>query len=102
MKVPFRIVISSSALALLGGCGSPILTSGGPRLPEPKCHAAGAQAELGKLVDDETADNARAEAGAMRARIVRFGGIPTMVDIDPQRLNIEVDETGRIRRLRCG
>lgn len=71
-------------------------------LPEPVCRAAGAEGQLGKRIDDETADTARAEAGAMRARIVRFGGIPTTANTDPQRLNIEVDETGHIRRLRCG
>ena len=86
---------------MLAGCGS-LVASNEPRLPEARCRAAGAQAELGKQVDDETADNARAAAGAMRARIVRYGGVATMVDSDPQRLNIEVDETGTIRRLRCG
>lgn len=71
-------------------------------LPEPVCRAAAAERQLGKRIDDEVADSARAEAGAMRARIVRYGGIPTTANTDPQRLNIEVDDTGRIRRLRCG
>jgi hypothetical protein len=71
------------------------------RMPEPRCRAAGAEAELGKTVDDKVADDARYAAGAMRTRVIRPGQAVTM-DADPQRLNIEVDETGRIRRLRCG
>lgn len=81
-------------LGSLGGSPGP--------LPEPVCRAAGAEAQLGKRVDDEVADSARAEAGAMRARIVRYGGVTSTANTDPQRLNIEVDETGHIRRLRCG
>ena len=87
---------------MLSGCGGRLLASSEPRLPEPRCRAAGAESELGQIVDDEVADNARAAAGAMRARIIRYGGVATMASVDPQRLNIEVDETGRIRRLRCG
>ncbi len=70
-------------------------------MAEARCRAAGAQAELGKAIDDNVAEDARAAAGAMRARVVRIGQ-PSTGEIDPQRLNIEVDETGRIRRLRCG
>jgi hypothetical protein len=84
----------------VASCAGPS-PSGESRLPEARCRAAGGQAELGKPVDDETAENARMGAGAMRARIIKPGQAMTM-DADPQRLNIEVDETGRIRRLRCG
>jgi hypothetical protein len=96
---PRLLVISLVITAALVGCAP--LADGAPRLPEARCRAAGAEAELGKTVDDETAENARMGAGAMRARIIRPGQAVTM-DADPQRLNIEVDETGRIRRLRCG
>lgn len=98
--MPLRLFISSLTLtAALAGCAP--FAGGEPRLPDARCRAAGAEAELGKNVDDETAENARMGAGALRARIIRPGQAVTM-DADPQRLNIEVDETGRIRRLRCG
>lgn len=100
IRTPYRIAVSSSILFAVAGC-TQLLPAPEPRLPEARCRAAGAQAELGKAVDDETADNARAAAGALRARIIKPGQAVTM-DLDPQRLNIEVDETGRIRRLRCG
>ena len=82
-------------ILLLTGCAG-----GEAGMAEPRCRAAGAEAELGKNVDDNVADNARAAAGAMRARIVRPGQVATLSD--PQRLNIEIDETGKIRKLSCG
>jgi hypothetical protein len=85
-------------LVVLAGCSQ---LGGGGQLPEARCRAAGAQAELGKTVDDQVANEARMAAGAMRTRIIKPGQAVTM-DADPLRLNIEVDETGRIRRLRCG
>lgn len=94
--MPFRLVVSLHILLGLSACASEP-----PRMPEPRCRAAGAESELGKTVDDKVADDARYAAGAMRTRIIRPGQAVTM-DADPQRLNIEVDETGRIRRLRCG
>lgn len=96
MSHTFRICSLVSLLLAMSGCADT-----GERYPEPRCRAAGAQAELGKIVDDKVADDARYAAGAMRTRIIRPGQAVTM-DADPQRLNIEVDETGRIRRLRCG
>lgn len=93
---PFRRIASLLVLVGLTACASEP-----PRLPEPRCRAAGAESELGKTVDDKVADDARYAAGAMRTRIIRPSQAVTM-DADPQRLNIEVDETGRIRRLRCG
>lgn len=98
--MPLRLVIGSPVLVILIGCAPPS-PSREPSLPEARCRAAGAQAELGKTVDEETADNARAGAGALRSRVIRPGQAVTQ-ELDPQRLNIEVDDTGRIRRLRCG
>src|SRR6476620_11819754 len=92
----FRLAIGLPILLVLGACGST-----DPALPEARCRAAGAEAELGKTVNEKVADDARYAAGAMRMRVIRPGQSVT-TDVDPQRLNIEVDETGRIRRLRCG
>jgi hypothetical protein len=94
--LPSRFAITLLIPVVLTACGSP-----DPSLPEARCRAAGAEAELGKTVNEKVADDARYAAGAMRVRVIRPGQAVTM-DADPQRLNIEVDETGRIRRLRCG
>jgi hypothetical protein len=95
----FRLVISALALSVLG-C-APLSESRTPGLSEPRCRAAGAQAELGKTIDPAVSEAARASSGALRARVIKPGDAVTM-DADPQRLNIEVDDTGKIRRLRCG
>ena len=94
--LPLRFAGALLVVHALGGCAD-----GPPRLPEPQCKAAGAVAELGKTADDKVVDDARYAAGAMRTRVIRPGQVVTM-EVDPQRLNIEVDEAGRIRRLRCG
>jgi hypothetical protein len=94
--LPFHLAFSLLILLALAACGST-----DPRMPEVRCRAAGAEAELGKTVDEKVVNDARYAAGAMRTRVIRPGQAVTM-DADPQRLNIEVDETGRIRRLRCG
>lgn len=95
-NLPLPLAISLLVVTGLSACANEP-----PRMPEPRCRAAGAESELGKTVDDKVADDARYAAGAMRTRIIRPGQ-PVTMDADPQRLNIEVDETGRIRRLRCG
>jgi hypothetical protein len=82
-------------LALLAGCSSE------PQLPDARCRAAGASAQLGQPLTDRTADAARMNAGAVRMQVVPHHS-PESKDIDPQRLNIEVDEKGIIQRLRCG
>jgi hypothetical protein len=81
---------------LLAGCSSQ------PELPEARCRAAGGAAQLGQPLTDRSADAARMGAGAVRMQIVPWHSQPHGNEIDPQRLNIEVDEKGIIQRLRCG
>jgi hypothetical protein len=89
--------IAIAMAAALAGCAGEF----GMDLPEPQCRAAGAASQLGRLLDERAVEAARMGAGAMRERIVRQGQIMSP-DVDPQRLNIEVDDANVIRRLRCG
>ena len=66
------------------------------------CRAAGARQFLGQQYEPRIVDEARAHAGAMRSRVIMPGEIATTSDVDPLRLNVEVDARNRIRRLRCG
>jgi hypothetical protein len=66
-----------------------------------QCRAAGAQEFLGQELDLHVVEKARAHAGALRSRVIRPGDAVTM-DADPLRLNLEVDDSGIVRRLRCG
>lgn len=65
------------------------------------CRAAGAQAVLGRPFNDMTEAEALRASGGLRTRVVPPGGVVTM-DHDPMRLNIELDDAGNIRRMRCG
>jgi hypothetical protein len=93
-----RLCIVPVAAAALVGCAPMTF---GSDIPEARCRAAGAEAFLGRFADERAIDGARAAAGAMRERVIRPGQSYTM-DVDPQRLNIELDATDHIRRLRCG
>jgi len=93
-----RLCIVPAAVAALAGCAP---MSFGSDIPEARCRAAGAEAFLGRFADERAVDGARAASGSMRERVIRPGQSFTM-DADPQRLNIELDATDIIRRLRCG
>ena len=67
-----------------------------------QCKAAGAREFLGQEPDQRTVDDARAHAGAMRSRVIRPGEVVASRDRDPLRLTVEVNQAGRIQRLRCG
>jgi len=95
----YRFSFALCTLAMASCTG--LLPSREPGMAEARCRAAGAEAQLGQTISDSVAEDARAQAGAMRARVLRIGQ-PATTEVDPQRLNIEVDEAGRIRRLRCG
>ena len=70
-------------------------------IPQARCRAAGAEAVLGRMVDEQVIRDAIVGSGAMRSRVIRPGSNVTL-ELDPLRLNLEVDETGRVRRVRCG
>ena len=70
-------------------------------IPQARCRAAGAEAVLGRTVDEQVISDAIVGSGAMRSRVIRPGSNVTL-ELDPLRLNLEVDEAGRVRRVRCG
>jgi hypothetical protein len=65
------------------------------------CDAAGAQFAVGRPLDVQLERDARARSGAKVVRVVRPGQMITL-EFNAQRLNIEVDGTGRVIRVRCG
>jgi hypothetical protein len=98
-----RIVFAFFTVALTQvACGS--MFGGGTSsagMGPARCTAAGAKEYLGQELDAHTVDDARAHAGALRSRVIKPGDRVTM-DVDPLRLNVELDQSGRIHRLRCG
>ena len=90
------------ALALvLGGCTAqqapPARTAGGDA-----CRAGRLRAYQGvPLTADTLARITAAASGVQNVRTIRPGDAVTM-DYRVDRLNVELDEAGRITRLRCG
>ena len=94
--------MTRNVLAVLPICALVAACASEPSIPEARCRAAGAVAELGKPLDDHRKELARMGAGAVRTEVIPYGVPVTQRGVDPQRLNIEVDQNRVIQRLRCG
>ncbi|MGY6518087.1 MAG: I78 family peptidase inhibitor [Lysobacteraceae bacterium] len=68
---------------------------------ESRCDASRAQWAVGELPTEEVMERARADAGV---EVVRTIGHDEMVTLEyhESRLNLDLDEDGRIRAARCG
>jgi hypothetical protein len=66
------------------------------------CHAAGAQALLGRTLDDHVREEALRDSGGLRSRVLPAGAAIMTDRADPMRLNIGLDAQGRIHWMRCG
>lgn len=109
MRLSFLPLLSVAATAvLLTACSS---TPFGPTktksadTPAPRamqrCDTARAQWAVGKTNTEHTINEARQRSGAYMARVLRPGQ-PTTREFNAERLNLEVDATGRIVAARCG
>ena len=97
---PFSLV---AVAWLLQACANNFLDFPRMGVPEARCQAAGAEALLGQPVDMRIINEAIVSSGALRSRVIRPGSASGANEsTDPLRINLEVDEGGRIRRLRCG
>lgn len=98
----FSIVLTA---ALFAGCSS-TPTPSGPTVktsaatPE-RCSTEPLTDLIGKPGSQELLDQARQRSGAQRARMLNPDDMMTL-DYDSQRLNIDLDEQGRVHRLSCG
>ena len=92
----------------LRGCLSAILAlSSSPSLAQAEgsgrdtCTVRGARFAIGEAYTPELAERARQAARARTVRTIERGGAYT-TDLNPDRLNIEVDRTGIVTDLSCG
>ncbi|WP_265645636.1 I78 family peptidase inhibitor [Verminephrobacter aporrectodeae] len=112
MKTPCTAAASAliaahlAACVLLTGCShaqtpaAPASASAAPA-PQGLCNAGPAQFVLGKSSTESVVESARLRSGAHKARILRPGQRITK-EFDTQRLNLEVDDGGRIIAVDCG
>ena len=118
------LLISVTTAALVAGCAIPSPQPGhrpppqasGPHGPGPgapghpgaaaprppqHCDPRAAQWAVGKTNTEHTIAEARKRSGAYIARVLRPGQ-PTTREFNAERLNLEVDASGRIVAARCG
>lgn len=91
---------SLSILALLAGC-----SSSQPAQPAAEitgdCNVENLQGVLGQNASAELIEQVQRQANAKTLRVLAPGDAATM-DYNPQRLNIDIDESEVIIRLTCG
>lgn len=97
-----------SAFALILGAASSCSAAPEPQRPVDNrallirvCNAGAAEALIGRTADDATLERAKALAGARSVRILRPGE-PQAMNFSGGRLNVEVDQTGKMTRFSCG
>jgi len=91
-----------AALLLLAACAtqaSPPPPGGGSSTGV--CNAEPAQSVVGQAYADALAAELQAKAGAKLLRVIRPGQAVTM-DFREDRLNVELDESGKVKRVSCG
>ena len=105
MRFSPQILAAAAVTAVLAGCAVPSGSqqSGANPAPRPlqRCDAQGAQWAVGKTNTEHNINEARKRSGAYMARVLRPGQ-PTTREFNAERLNLEVDATGRITRAFCG
>lgn len=69
--------------------------------PPLSCDATAVQGLVGEASSDELVEQARTDAGADSVRVLKPGQAVTL-EFNGARLNVEVDEDGRVVSLRCG
>jgi len=93
-----QVLVTSGLLFIAPACGSAQPTTTPARQA---CAANQAQSFVGEPYSLKLANRARRAAGAREVRKIEPGGAYT-TDLDPERLNVEVDRTGIVTGLRCG
>ena len=98
---------TSVAAGILAGCAAPnpgagaSNTAAGQPPVGGQCNAAPAQSFVGKDSTASVIEAARVQSGAHMARVLRPGQMITK-EYNAQRLNLVVDDNGRVTAVRCG
>ncbi|WP_260673969.1 I78 family peptidase inhibitor [Comamonas aquatica] len=106
MHLGLHALAMTAVAALAAGCTLTPPRTGGtgaqqPPRPVQTCNPDKAQWAVGKTNTEHTVTEARKRAGAYMVRVLRPGQATTM-EFNGERLNLEVDATGRIVAARCG
>jgi hypothetical protein len=102
MRLPILAAFATTITLLMSACGTP---APGPA-PDPapvagRCNAAPAQFAVGRNADTALENETRTRAGAKTVRVLKPNQIVTM-EFNAERLNLSVDDAGRVTRVNCG
>lgn len=90
---------------LLAACAEAPRAAGSPEPPPTavsrRCNAAPAQFAAGSTADAALAEEARIRSGARTVRVLQPNEVVTM-EFNAERLNLAVDQAGRVIRVNCG
>ncbi|MFS2032471.1 I78 family peptidase inhibitor [Polaromonas sp. CT11-55] len=103
MHLSLPASFTAIAFLLISACSSTPATSQAPE-PAPvssRCNAAPAQFSVGRNADAALENEARTRAGAKAVRVLRPNQVVTM-EFNAERLNLTVDDAGRVTRVSCG
>lgn len=101
MRLPIFIALAASSV-LMSACGTP--ATGQAPDPAPvsgRCNAAPAQFAVGRTADAALENETRTRAGAKMVRVLKPNQVVTM-EFNAERLNLSVDDAGRVTRVNCG
>lgn len=102
---PLMAGAALAGLVFLAGCTTPASNQPTSPMPPPApgtaCNAQGAQFAVGKTAGASVIEEARQRSGSYMARILRPNQVVTM-EFNAQRLNLDVDAAGVIKKVRCG
>lgn len=98
-----RILTAGALLMTMGCTNVPPEDEGIPTRSDPSytCNAEGLSDLVGRPATQELGAEALRRSGSKTLRWIRPGDVVTM-DYREDRLNVHLDEAGRVERLRCG
>jgi hypothetical protein len=102
MHLPTLAALAATISLFLSACAGP--STGPASNPAPvsaRCNAAPAQFALGRNADAALETEARTRASAKTVRILKPNQVVTM-EFNAERLNLTVDDAGRVTRVSCG
>lgn len=101
MRLPFLAALAAITSLLMSACGSTPASVEPPAPVASRCNAAPAQFAVGRNADAALENDARTRAGAKTVRVLKPNQIVTM-EFNAERLNLSVDDAGRVTRVACG
>jgi hypothetical protein len=104
-KFPVLGAVLTLAALFMAGCSSTASPgkseAGAPAMADGRCHAEAAQFTVGKPLSAALLEQARTRSGSQMARALGPHDMITM-DYRSERLNLNVDDQGVVRRANCG